>query len=297
VPVEGLLAANSLGQMTRMVAGVVGAGVTGVIAGVAGTAWPVFLVDAATFLVSAVIVLRVSREAGLPEVASAASIRARGMGGAVVDGLRLIAGSAPLVAALGGVAVTMLGVGAINVLFIPFLVNDLGASPAWAGPLEAAQTVAMVVAGGLIASLAGRVSVPRLFVGGLLGLGVCVGLLSVVPGPVVLLAVMFGAGAFTMPVQATTMTIVQQGTTDATRGRVAGALNAGIQAASIGSMAAAGILADVIGIRTVFAIGGAITLLAALFAWTLFRRAPSGDAAVSTEAQETSAATGTPVAA
>ena len=34
----------------------------------------------------------------------------------------------------------MLGVGAINVLFIPFLVNDLGASPAWAGPLEGAQT-------------------------------------------------------------------------------------------------------------------------------------------------------------
>ena len=32
---------------------------------------------------------------------------------------------------------SMLGVGAINVLFIPFLVNDLGASPAWAGPLEA----------------------------------------------------------------------------------------------------------------------------------------------------------------
>jgi MFS family permease len=297
VPVEGLLAANSLGQMTRMVAGVIGAGVTGVIAGVAGTAWPVFVVDAATFLVSAVIVLRVSREVGLPEVASAASIRARGMGGAVLDGLRLIAGSAPLVAALGGVAVTMLGVGAINVLFIPFLVNDLGASPAWAGPLEAAQTVAMVVAGGLIASLGGRVSVPRLFVGGLLGLGACVGLLSVVPGPVVLLAVMFGAGAFTMPVQATTMTIVQQGTTDATRGRVASALNAGVQAASIGSMAAAGILADVIGIRTVFAIGGGITLLAALFAWTLFRRAPSVDAVAPTEAPDSAAAAGTPATA
>jgi MFS family permease len=176
-------------------------------------------------------------------------------------------------------------------------VNDLGASPAWAGPLEAAQTVAMVVAGGLIAGLAGRVSVPRLFVGGLLGLGVCVGLLSVVPGPVVLLAIMFGAGAFTMPVQATTMTIVQQGTTDATRGRVAGALNAGIQAASIGSMAAAGILADVIGIRSVFAIGGAITLLAALFAWTLFRRAPSADAVAPVEAPDSAAAAGTPATA
>ncbi len=275
VPAEGLLAANSLGQMTRMIAGVVGAGITGVIAGVAGTAWPVFVVDAATFLVSAALVVRVSRLAGLPEAGAAAAIVSRGMGGAVVDGLRLIARSAPLVAALGGVAVTMLGVGAINVLFIPFLVDDLGASPAWAGPLEAAQTVAMVLAGALLASHAARFGVPRLFVGGLLGLAACVGLLSIAPGPVVLLAIMFGAGAFTMPVQATTMTIVQQGTTDATRGRVAGALNAGIQAASIGSMAAAGILADVIGIRAVFAIGGGITLLAAVFAWTLFRRAPS----------------------
>ena len=86
---------------------------------------------------------------------------------------------------------------------------------------------------------------------------------------------MFAAGCFVMPVQATTMTIVQQGTTDATRGRVAGALNAAIQAASIGSMAAAGILADVIGIRAVFAVGGGITLLAAVLAWALFRGAPA----------------------
>ena len=61
-----------------------------------------------------------------------------------------------------------------------------------------------------------------------------------------------------MPVQATTTTIVQQSTTDATRGRVAGALNASIQAASIGSMAVAGILADVVGIRWVFAGGAAV---------------------------------------
>lgn len=275
VPAEGLLTANSLGQMTRMVAGVIGAGITGVIAGVAGVAWPVFVVDAVTFLVSVLLVLQVSRELGRPEAATRASIAARGMGGAVLDGLRLIARSAPLVAALGGVAVTMLGVGAINVLFIPFLVEELGASPAWAGPIEAAQTIAMVVAGGLLAGLAPRLGVPRLFVGGLVGLAISVGLLSLVPGPAFLLLVTFGAGAFTMPVQATTMTIVQSATTDATRGRVAGALNAAIQTASIGSMAMAGILADVIGIRSVFAIGGAMTLVAAIVAWALFRRAPA----------------------
>ena len=94
---------------------------------------------------------------------------------------------------------------------------------------------------------------PRLFVGGMAGVAVCVGLLAVAPGPWALFLIMFAVGWFVMPVQATTMTLVQRGTDDTTRGRVAGALNAAIQTASIGSMAAAGILADVIGIRAVFA--------------------------------------------
>lgn len=290
VPAEGLLAANSLGQMTRMVAGVLGATITGFAAGVSGVAWPVFLLDAATFVVSVGLVLRVTRAAGLPTAANAERIRERGMGGAVVDGLRLIGRSAPLVAALGGVAVTMLGVGAINVLFIPFLVDELGGSPAWAGPLEAAQTAAMVLAGGLLASVAARIPVPRLFVGGLAATSLMIGLLSVAPAPVALLPILFAVGLFMMPVQAATTTIVQQSTTDATRGRVAAALNAAIQAASIGSMAAAGILADVVGIRWVFAGGAAIALLAAVVAWALFRRAPTASGAATATEPESEAA-------
>jgi MFS family permease len=274
VPAEGLLVANSIGQATRMVAGVIGAAVTGLIAGVAGVVWPVIVVDAATFLASVVLVYGVTRELGVPDAAAVAKAKAQGIGGAVADGLRIVARSRWLVAALGGVSVVMLGVGAINVLFIPFLVNDLGASPAWAGPLEGAQTLSMILAGGLMAGLAARFSIPRLFVGGIAGLAVCVGLLSVAPGPWALLIVMFAVGWFVMPVQASTMTIVQRATTDETRGRVAGALNASIQTASIGSMAAAGILADVTGIRVVFALGAAVALIAALVAWALFRGEP-----------------------
>jgi MFS transporter, DHA3 family, macrolide efflux protein len=271
VPEDGLLAANSLSQATRMVGGVVGAGITGVIAAAAGQVWPVFLVDGATFILSALLVLGVSRTAGVPSAAAAASAKATGIGSAVLDGLRVIRGSRPLVAALAGISVVMLGMGAINVLFIPFLVDDLGASPAWVGALEGAQTVSMIIAGALVAGLAARISVPRLFVGGIVGLAACVGLLAIVPGPWALLVIMFAVGLFVMPVQATTMTLVQRSTGDATRGRVAGALNAAIQTASIGSMAAAGILANVIGIRAVFAGGAAIALLAAVVAALLFR--------------------------
>jgi MFS family permease len=274
VPREGLLAANSLGQLTKMVAGVIGATLTGVIAGTSGVVWPVFVADAATFAVSALLVVRVAHELGRPAAEAAAAIRSKGMGAAVAEGLRVIAHSAPLLAALGGVAVTMLGVGAINVLFIPFLVNGLGASPAWAGPLEGAQTLAMVVSGAVLTGVATRVSAPRLFTGGLVGVAACIALLSVAPGPLALLPILFGVGACVMPVQATTTTILQRSTTDETRGRVGAALNAAIQTATIASMAAAGILADVIGIRAVFALGAAITLAAAILAWALFRRAP-----------------------
>jgi MFS family permease len=92
-----------------------------------------------------------------------------------------------------------------------------------------------------------------------------------------------------MPVQATTMTLVQRGTDDTTRGRVAGALNAAIQTASIGSMAAAGILAEVIGIRAVFALGAAVALLAAVVAAILFRGATDPGVAPAAAATQSAA--------
>ena len=290
VPESGLLAANSLSQATRMIMGVVGAGLTGLIAAGAGQVWPVFIVDGATFIISVLLVLGVSREAGLPSAAAAASAKATSIGSAVLDGLQVIRRSRPLIAALAGISVTMLGMGAINVLFIPFLVTELGASTAWAGPLEAAQTISMIVAGGVVASLATRVSVPRLFVGGIVGLAACVGLLAIAPGPWALLVIMFAVGLFVMPVQATTMTLVQRSTGDGTRGRVAGTLNAAIQTASIGSMAAAGILADIIGIRSVFALGALVALLAAVVAAFLFRGAPASQPAPAARPEASAAA-------
>jgi len=148
----------------------------------------------------------------------------------------------------------------------------------------------MIVAGGVVASLATRVSVPRLFVGGIVGLAACVGLLAIAPGPWALLVIMFAVGLFVMPVQATTMTLVQRSTGDGTRGRVAGTLNAAIQTASIGSMAAAGILADIIGIRSVFALGALVALLAAVVAAFLFRGAPASQPAVAARPEASAAA-------
>jgi len=276
IPEAGYLAASSLGQSTRMVASVVGATVTGALAALTGgVVWPVFLVDAATFLVSVALVARVTPALGRPDEGAAAHIREAGMGRAVADGLRLISRSGPLLAALGGVTVTLLGVGAVNVLFLPFLVRELGASPAWAGPLEAAQTASMVLAGALLATRAARLSPSAVLPIALAGTGLFVGLFGAAPNAPVLLVLSFAVGWFVMPVQATTMTIVAANTTDATRGRVVGVLHAVMQTASIASMAVAGVLADAVGMRAVFYAGGAITIAASLLAWALFRWTPA----------------------
>lgn len=284
IPESGFLAASSLSQATRMVASVVGATVTGALAAVAGIEWPVFIVDAATFAISVLLVARVTPSLGRPDAAAAAQIRESGMGRAVRDGLGVIARSGPLIAAISGVTVTMLGVGAINVLFVPFLVRDLGGSPAWAGPMEAAQTTSMVIAGALMAVLAARLRPQAILVGSLVGIGVCIALLGASPTPLAMLVISFAVGWFVMPLQAVTMTIVAQSTTDATRGRVGGTLNAVTQTASIASMALAGIFADIIGMRVVFFVGGGIAMLAAVVAWALFRWTPAASEAAS-EAQ------------
>lgn len=271
VPAEGLLAANSISQASRMVAGVAGTGITGVIAATTGGVLAVFVADAATFLVSVGLVLGVSRAAGVPDAASVAQSRARGVGGAVADGLRVIGHSRPLIATLSGIAVVMLGVGAMNVLFVPFLVDELGESPAWAGPVEGAQTVAMIVAGGFVAALAKRLRVSRIMVLGMAGIAVLTSAMSLAGNVWVVMAILFGIGLAVMPVQAATMTLLQRSTTDGVRGRVSAAFNAAMSTTSIVSMAAAGILADVVGMRTVFLAGGAIAGLGAFVAWVLFR--------------------------
>jgi MFS family permease len=270
VPRGGLMAANALGQLSRMIGGLLGTGLTGVIFALSGAAWPVFVLDAATFAASVLIVLRVDpalgQVTGHPAGAPRPSVRA-----SAVEGLRIIGRSPTLVATVVGLAIAMLGLGAVNVLFVPFLIDTLHESAAWAGPLEAAQTISMVLASGLVAGLASRINHQSIVVGSLVGVGAMIALLSVAPNAPVVLAIMFVVGWFVTPLQAATQTIIMTTTSDDVRGRVIGAFQASMSTTTIASTAAAGILASVIGVRAVLLGGGVVCLAAALFTLVLFR--------------------------
>jgi MFS family permease len=270
VPPEGLMAANGLGQLSRMIGGLIGTGLTGVIFATSGSAWWVFLLDALTFGASVLIVLRVDPRLGHPPVHEPGTVR-QGVRASAAEGLRIIGRSPTLLATVIGLAVAMLGMGAVNVLFVPFLIDVLHESAAWAGPLEGAQALAMVLASGLVAGLAARLSVQAIFVGGLVGVGAMISLLSIAPGAPALLVILFVVGWFVTPLQAATQTIIQTSTTDAIRGRVIGAVQASMSTTTIVSTAAAGIFASVVGVRTVFLAGGLVCLAAALLAAALLR--------------------------
>jgi MFS family permease len=291
VPAEGLLAANSMSQISRVIATLVGTGLAGLILGVTGQVWPSFVIDAVTFLASVAIVLGVNREIGKPDPAAAGTHGS--IGSSVGDGLRAIGHSRTLLATVVGLSVAMLGMGAINVLFVPFLVNVLHETPAWAGPLEGAQTISMIAAGGLVAALATRLQATTILTASLVGVAVLVGLFAVAPNVWVLMVLLFAVGWFVTPLQASATTLFQTQAPDAIRGRVFAAVQACMSTTTIISTAAAGVLADVIGVRMVVGIGGIVVGLGAITAWVLFsadRRASTERPAGADPARDTSAA-------
>ena len=268
IPPEGLLAANSLTQLSRITTSVIGIGLAGVIVGITGSIWPSFVLDAATFFLSVAIVYGVKAEHGKAPAAGAEGHG--GIGASVGAGLRAIGQSRTLLATVTGIAVAMLGLGAINVLFVPFLVNVLHESQAWAGPLEVSQTLSMILAGGFVAALAKRLSPTTILPAAMFGVAIVVGLFSVVPNVWALMVLLFAVGWFVMPLQTAATTILQTHTVDAMRGRVLAAFQATTSTATIISTAAAGILADAVTVRGTVAIGAAIVGLGAIAAWVLF---------------------------
>ena len=269
VPREGLLSANSLSQTSRIIAGVVGVAAAGGLIGALDVYWPVFGIDSLTFFVSAILIGRIltksrAKEADLSKGAGAVFTQLK-------DGLKLIFSSRLLSGTVVAMGVTMLGLGAVNVLLVPFVVNDLQIAETWFAALEGSQTLSMVLSGALVATLASRFKPTHIVSVGLGLLGVGVGLISMATGVWGLMSIFFLIGWFLTPVQASLVTLIQTEVTDEVRGRASAALNTMSQTSNVTSMAVAGALADWIGVRQVFFLSGIITLLAGLGSAWVFR--------------------------
>lgn len=269
VPAEGLMSANSVSQATRVIAGVAGTAIAGGLIGFAGLYWPAFVLDGASFLLSFLLVSRIPAELGaIPTGEHAAPVT--GVRESLAIGLRVVAGSRVLWVTIACLSLAMLGLGAVNVLFVPLLINVLQENPAWFGPIEAAQTASMVLAAGIVGALAARISEARIIISACLAVGVIIGLMGQVGAVWQILILMFLVGWFVTPFQAAVVTILQTRSADATRGRVMSVLNASMSGTSVISMAAAGLVGDRLGVPTAFLLGGAVCVAAGLVGLALY---------------------------
>ncbi len=273
VSATGLAAANSLAQGSMVIGSVIGAGIAGLIFGTFASGWPGFAISAAAFLVSFAFIVRLPAELG--------RIRTSGEDGerqdvrrSLLEGLAIVRASRALSGSLVAAAVSMLGLGAVNVLFVPLIVNDLQVDPTWMAGIEFAQTSAMLLAAGVVATLARRTRPTTVITISLAGIGVRIGLLAGVTAVWQVIVVLFLVGWMVTPLQAMLQTIVQASAGDAARGRVVSLLQASLSTASVTSMAVGGILAEIVGVRAVYVGASVIVLCASVVAFLLFRGIP-----------------------
>ena len=299
VPPEGLLAANSVAQATRVVASVAGAGIAGLLIGVAGTFWPAFVLDSMSFFASFVLILGLPAAVGRITSATDGTpidiSTQPGIGASLRMGLSRVGHSRLLATTILSLAVVMLGLGAVNVLFVPLLVRILEVNPAWFGAVDFAQSISMILAAGMIGVIATRIRPTMIITIGLVGISVLIAMTGVVTAIWQVLLLMFLVGWFVSPLQAAVVTILQTGVVDEERGRVMSVLNAAMSSTTVLSMAFAGIAGEIVGVRTVFFLAGGIVAVGAAIALFGFRgsESPSPES----EAEPVAPATGVPATA
>ena len=275
---EQLLVANTLSQTSFIIALTLGAASSGVLIGAFNSAVPAIVFDAVSFFVSAAFIalLPLSHHAAEVRDQRAAQVWAE-----LQEGLHFVAHQRVLIGAMLGFTLTMLGLGAINVLFVPFLVNDLRMAETYVGFVDLTQMLGMVAINFFIAKLVTRFSTAQIFGFGMLGLGVSIGVVGGVQAAWVLFPLSVIWGLTIAPVQASAATIVQS-VPDHIRGRTNSATETVVGVANVVSMAVAGFAGSAIGVRMTFVLGGVIAGVGGVVAWWLMRgTSPQPDWSVS----------------
>jgi MFS family permease len=242
--------ATALQQTAFTLSTILAPAVAGILAGAFGTGLPLAL-DAATFGLMTAAALAVRTRRGGARGRGAAGPE-RGGGWAALRRDPLLS---PLIVGLA--AFVLLGM-MVNVVGVFLVIQALHASAAWYGGLEAITMIGLaggVLACGRITTDAGRA---RAVAGGAALMSLA--MLGFGTAPVVLVLVPLGllAGVGNGMVNVCVATLVMTRTEERMRGRVAAALGAVLNAASVASLVAGGALAAVLAPRQVYLLAGGL---------------------------------------
>lgn len=274
---DELVTANALNGQVGQVARLAG-GALGGLAAAAGGIPAVALLDAATFVVSALLLSRIrtsGRVVADTEAAPVSEVERRfsRFRADLVEGVRVVGASRTLRVVLVFALITAAGEGVMGTLFAPFVNDVLGGSGRAYGLITGSQAVGGVV-GGLVAAAVGHRLSPALLLGaGAMTLGVID--LAIFLYPLALgetwwpaLAGMMVVGLPAALTMAGYTTLFQRATNDASRGRAFSLITLARTVAVLVGTTLAGFLGDRVGIMPVLAyqgvgyvVAGALVLL------------------------------------
>ncbi|WP_160145008.1 MFS transporter [Actinacidiphila yanglinensis] len=289
VPPADRAQASSLTQASSSLAAVIGPPLAAPLLYTVGVRWAL-VANAGSFAVSFLAVRRVQGAGDLdPEVADRRTAALfQGVMTDFREGVRAFAGSRVLVAVCSATAVAMVGVGALNVLDVFFVSDNLHAQAKWLGFLGAAFGLGSVLGALLNGPVARRIGVRNVFWLGLVVAGVLMLAYSRVSSLAWAVPLLFLAGLPISAINAVLGPLIMDSTPRELLGRVIALINPAIQLASVLSMALATVLtstvllhfhASVLGVHlgpidTVFGVAALLMVAAGLLALRTLRPAP-----------------------
>lgn len=264
---ERLLSANALSQTIRVVALLFGPAMAGFAIAWLGTA-PAFVVDSLTYIVSGIAILTISTD-GRNVVERRTSLRT--IWDQLAEGVSYTVHNNTILGIIVTLMVALLGVGAIEVLFVPYLQGEFGAGSEGLGIVQTAQGIGMLVGSALVGNLAARFRLTRIIAWSVALLGITIACAGLVNQFALIAMVMFVAGLSLAPLNAALSTLMQITVPDDKLGRVSSVVDTTGTVSYLISMSGAAFLAEAMGIRTVFVAAGAITALSLLPALTIMK--------------------------
>jgi len=265
---EDLTNANSLLQTVETLALMVGP----VIAGLMLAVWPPsvpYAVNAVTFLVSAVLVARIPA-ARLQSEEPVTNGHWRD----VADGVRLVLTSRPLRTVVVVWNVVVIGAAAVNVAEVIFAKQDLDAGNVGFGVLVAASGIGLALGSFLAAPALGKVGLRRHYIGSIALMGVGWGAAAISDSIWLAVPFVIGGAAGNGAAAVCNRLLVQRGAPDQYRGRALATIMSTNYAVAGLAMAAAGVLTDRYGARTIWIAAGVVYLFGALVAVVMTRWLP-----------------------
>src|SRR5216684_5562540 len=274
---EHLVSANSLGSLSSNAARLIGPPLGGIVAGLLGLNG-VALLDAASFLIAAMLIALIALDARAVKTSAASD----GIANPWIKvwrewlaGLRLVKQERNVYGVFILLAITSLGEGVFGVLFVVFVNRILHGGALQIGWLMGAQAVGGLIGGLLVGYVASRVSSSRLIGFGAIAFGFVDLVIFNYPAfftgfiIAVILFVIVGIPGVGMSTGITTL--LQTAVADEYRGRIFGAIGTTSSLLMLLGTTLAGLTGDLLGVVTVLNIQGGVYVLAGVVVLLLLR--------------------------